>query len=112
MSKDKYINYTQRVSEGRRLHEAPFDYEIYHASYADACLEALRFVKAHGYEVIEDDWYRNVSTGPRKPDPGKSNSLHVALTKNGKACREYLHFQVYNLGNDKRLPFEMTCYIN
>ena len=66
------------------LNEGKYDYEVYHSSYSSAVQEAERLAQKKGYEVDEDDWWRKISTGPKKPSKGKTNSVNVKLTKNGQ----------------------------
>lgn len=85
-------------------------YEIYHKSYSDAMQSAKSFAKGSGYEVDEDDWHDQVSTGPRKPSKDKTNRFSILLTKNGKEQKKRLQIQVTNLGTGGR-PFELNAYI-
>lgn len=85
-------------------------YEIYHKSYSDAMQSAKSFAKGSGYEVDEDDWYNQVTTGPRKPSKDKVNRFSILLIKNGKEQKKRLQIQVTNLGTGGR-PFELNAYI-
>lgn len=85
-------------------------YEIYHKSYSDAMQSAKSFAKGSGYEVDEDDWYNQVTTGPRKPGKDKVNRFSILLIKNGKEQKKRLQIQVTNLGTGGR-PFELNAYI-
>ena len=85
-------------------------YEIYHKSYSDAMQSAKSFAKGSGYEVDEDDWHDQVSTGPRKPSKDKMNRFSIVLTKNGKPQKKRLQIQVTNIGTSGR-PFELNAYI-
>jgi hypothetical protein len=85
-------------------------YEIYHKTYSDAMQSAKSFAKGSGYEVDEDDWFNQVSSGPRKPSKDKTNRFSILLTKNGKEQKKRLQIQVTNLGTSGR-PFELNAYI-
>ena len=85
-------------------------YEIYHKSYSDAMQSAKSFAKGSGYEVDEDDWYNQVTTGPRKPSKDKVNRFSILLIKNGKEQKKRLQIQVTNLASGGR-PFELNAYI-
>jgi hypothetical protein len=85
-------------------------YEIYHKTYSDAMQSAKSFAKGSGYEVDEDDWHDQVSTGPRKPSKDKTNRFSILLTKNGKEQKKRLQIQVTNIGTSGR-PFELNAYI-
>jgi hypothetical protein len=85
------------------------NYEIYHGSFSDACSEAIEYAKEKGYEINEDDWFRKVSVGPKKPEEGKTNKYSIELLKGGKTQKEMLHFQVYRMESRK---YELNAYIN
>lgn len=84
-------------------------YEIYHKSFTSAASEAIAVAKKKGFEVDEDDWFRQVSTGPRKPGVGKTNSYTVELTKNGNPVRKRLVFQVYGMESG---TYELNAYVS
>ena len=85
-------------------------YEIYHKSYSDAVQSAKSFAKGSGYEVDEDDWFNQVTSGPRKPSKDKMNRFSIVLNKNGKPQKKRLQIQVTNLGTSGR-TFELNAYI-
>lgn len=85
-------------------------YEIYHKSYSDAVQSAKSYAKGSGYEVDEDDWHDQISTGPRKPSKDKMNRFSIMLNKNGKPQKKRLQIQVTNIGTSGR-PFELNAYI-
>lgn len=80
-------------------------YALYHPTYSAAVQEALKWAQRKGFKVNEDDYFNKVSTGPRKPTPGKTVSHSLALENNKK---KMLHLQVYNTGNS----FELNCYVS
>jgi hypothetical protein len=87
------------------------NYQVFHAGpagYSSAVNTAKEVARKRGYEVDEDDWFNKVSTGPRKPSEGKTNSFKVLLTKNGKSVRNMLVFQVYGMKNS----YELTAYVS
>lgn len=89
-----------------RLKEGRSDgYALYHPTYSAAVQEALNWATRKGFKVNEDDYFNKVTTGPRKPTPGKTVSHSLALDNNK---RKQLHLQVYNTGNS----FELNCYVS
>lgn len=87
------------------------NYDLYHSSYSEAVQEALNMVRTKGFEVDEDEIFRVISTGPRKPPVGDTVSLKLPLLKDGRETARMLHFQVYNRGESKA-PFELNAYIS
>lgn len=85
------------------MDEAKSGYKIYHPTYSAAVAEALAVVKKAGHTVDEDDFFNKITSGPRKPSSGKTNSASVAL----EGTKKVLHMQVYNTGKS----FELNCYI-
>lgn len=101
------------------LNEAPmvrrkskYSYEIHHTLFSNAVSEALELAKRLGFEVDEDDLFRQVTTGPRKPSKGKTNSYKIELTKNGKPVKNMLVFQVYGLDGPTNNNYELNAYIS
>jgi len=88
------------------------NYEIYHKTLTSAASEALLLVKKRGYVVVDDSWFNQVATGPRKPQPGKTNSYKIELTKNDKPVKNMLVFQVYGLDGPTNNNYELTAYIS
>lgn len=82
------------------------DYEVYHKSYTDAIQEIRRYIEKNGYSVDEDDMFRIVGSGPRKPSEGKTNQLSIPLYKNGKPAMRKVEVQVYGMGN----RYELNMY--
>lgn len=85
------------------------DYEIYHDSYSSAVQEATRRTREQGYEVNEEDFHYKVTVGPRKPQPGDTNSFNIKLLKNGEESRRVLHMQIYRMNEDS---YELNMYID
>ena len=96
------------VNEARRGDSAK---DVYWATYSSAISHVLDQAKKKGYEVDEDDVFREITTGQGKPSKGKTVRHTLKLTKNGKPQRKALHIQVYNRGTDKN-TFELNFYIS
>ena len=96
------------VKDLESLSESKSDYKLYHKTYSDAVQHAVSVANKRGYEVDEDDWFNKVTTGPKKPSSGKTNSVAIALTKAGKPVRQKLQMQVYNMDNKS---YELNMYI-
>ena len=94
------ISFSQYLKEG--------DYPLYHKTFTSAAKAALDLAKKRGFEVDEDDWFNQVSTGPKKPGKGKTNRYIVKVTKNGKETRKRLAFQVYGMDSGK---YELNAYV-
>lgn len=84
-------------------------YDVYHTTYSSAVDTAIELAKKQGYEVDMDDVWDKVSTGPRKPSEGKTNTFNITLKKNGKEVKNRrLNFQVYGMGS----KYELNAYIS
>ena len=94
------ISFSQYLKEG--------DYPLYHKTFTSAAKAAEDLAKKRGFEVDEDDWFNQVSTGPKKPGKGKTNRYIVKVTKNGKETRKRLAFQVYGMDSGK---YELNAYV-
>lgn len=99
----------ESVEELEEKRKSRYDYEIYHDSYSSALSEVLDLVERNGYKVNEDLWFNKVSTGPRKPSDGKTNSFTLELEKDGKETRKVVSFQVYAIGSGR---YELNAYIS
>ncbi len=88
-----------------------YNYETYHTTYSSAIQEALGVVRERGYEIDDDEVFRKIGSGPRKPQPGDTNSITLELSRDGRPVRKALHIQVYNRGNETDSPFELNMYI-
>lgn len=85
------------------------DYKVMHKSFTDAVNTAKEKAEKAGYTIDDDEWFRKVSSGPRKPGTDKTNRYTVELlSKKGGAAKKALHFQVYNTGGS----YELNAYIN
>jgi hypothetical protein len=106
--------------------EAKSDYQVYHKTYSAAIATAKAYAEKKGYEVDDEDSFRKIGMGPRKPSAGKTNRFSIELTKDGKPQKKMLHIQVYNMGTFKRdsdgslvrsmyggqNEYELNAYIN
>ena len=114
------------ISLKKILNEAKADYPVYHFTYSAAINTAKEYAEKKGYEVDDEDAFRKIGMGPRKPSDGKTYRFSVELTKNGKPQKKMLHIQVYGMGTYKRNSdgsktrslhggqneYELNCYIN
>jgi len=87
--------------------EAKSDYEVYHKSYTSAIQAAKEYAEKKGYEINDDDSFRQIGMGPRKPSEGKTNKFSIELSKDGKVQRKKLQIQVYGMKNS----YELNAYI-
>jgi len=108
------------------VNEAKSDYPVYHYTYTSAIQSARDYAEKKGYEIDDEDAFRKIGMGPRKPSDGKTNRFSIELTKNGKPQKKMLHIQVYGMGTYKRAQdgsktrslyggqneYELNCYIN
>jgi hypothetical protein len=87
-------------------------YEVYHKTYTSATEEAYEFVENSGYEVDQDSWFSEVTTGyPGRPKNGDTTKHHIELYeggKGGKKSNKKLHFQVFDMGTGS---YELNAYI-
>lgn len=88
--------------------EEATDYKVMHKSFTDAVNAAKEKAEKSGYTIDDDEWFRKVSSGPRKPGPDKTNRYTVELMAKKGAAKKALHFQVYNTGG----AYELNAYIN
>ena len=106
------LNESKRILELAGINEATKSkYSILHSSFSSAVQEAEQYTKMNGYEIDEDDWFNNITTGRGRPKDGKTFSTAIVLKKNGKEQRKRLQIQVYNRGQGAN-PFELNCYIS
>jgi hypothetical protein len=89
------------------VNEAKAPYEVYHKSYTSAIEAAREYAEKKGFEIDNDDAFRKIGVGPRKPSEGKTNSFSIQLSKDGKLQRKQLHIQVYGMKNS----YELNAYI-
>jgi hypothetical protein len=84
--------------------EAKSDYAVYHKTYTSAINTAREYAEKKGYQIDDDDAFRQIGMGPKKPSDGKTNRFSIQLTKDGKPQKKHLHIQVYGMGTYKRNP--------
>jgi hypothetical protein len=93
--------------EETEMKEAKDKFDIYHKDFSSAVQHARKQAEKRGYTVDDDEWFRNVASGPRRPGTGKTNSYNIELLdKNGKSTRKKLSMQVYNTGKS----YELNMY--
>ena len=89
--------------DGKEIYES---YKLYHNTYSDAVAHAREHLKKKGLEISDDEWFRHVNSGPKKPSEGKTNRLDIPLQKDGKETKKNAHIQVYNRGKN----YELNMY--
>jgi hypothetical protein len=108
------------------LGEVKSDYPVYHYTYTSAIQSAREYAEKKGYEIDDEDAFRQIGMGPKKPSDGKTNRFSIQLTKDGKPQKKHLHIQVYGMGTYKRNSdnsktrslhggqneYELNAYIN
>ena len=82
--------------------------ETYHNTYTSAINAAKEYAEKQGYEINDDDSFRKIGMGPKKPSEGKTNRFSIELSKDGKVQRKQLHIQVYGM----KYKYELNCYIS
>jgi hypothetical protein len=90
------------------VNEAQAKYDVYHNSYTSAIQSAREYAEKQGYEINDDDAFRQIGMGPKKPSEGKTNRFSIELSKDGKVQRKRLQIQVYGMKN----RYELNTYIN
>jgi hypothetical protein len=101
------MKYGLEESVSKSITEAKSDYEVYHKSYTSAIQAAKEYAEKKGYEINDDDSFRQIGMGPRKPSEGKTNKFSIELSKDGKVQRKKLQIQVYGMRNS----YELNAYI-
>ena len=92
--------------------EAKDQYKLYHDTYSGAVQHALGYtLEKTGYSVDQDEFFNKVSSGPRKPSSGKTNSFSLQLVdaSTGKPVNRMLHMQIYNMDDKK---YELNMYVD
>ena len=107
IGKDVILSVRLFVSTNESVNEAKSDYEVYHKSYTSAINAAKEYAEKKGYEINDDDSFRQIGMGPRKPSEGKTNKFSIELSKDGKVQRKKLQIQVYGMRNS----YELNAYI-
>lgn len=101
------------MKESVELDEARKDAsaDLYFDTYSAAVQHAKAQAEKKGFEVVEDDWFNQVTTGKGKPGRGKTTRHTLKLTKNDKPVRQGLSIQVYNRDSAKK-PYELNFYVS
>ena len=107
IGKDVILSVRLFVSTNESIKEAKSDYEVYHKSYTSAIQAAKEYAEKKGYEINDDDSFRQIGMGPKKPSEGKTNKFSIELSKDGKVQRKKLQIQVYGMKNS----YELNAYI-
>jgi len=95
--------------EETKINVSESDYQVMHKTFTSAVDTAKKKAEKAGYTIDDDEWFRKVSSGPRKPGRDKTNSYNIELlTKKGNDAKKVLSFQVYNTGS----AYELNAYIN
>ena len=109
-TQDMYSTYKKtpnQTNTSSKLNEE--SYTLYHPSFSSAASAAKEHAERQGYEISEDDWFREVSTSyPGRPRNGDTSKFHIPVTKNGKPQNRQLHFQVHDMQTGK---YELNVYI-
>jgi hypothetical protein len=98
----------ETTEETEMVTERKQNYQIYHNSYSSAVQHGREHAEKQGFEVSEDDWWHKVSTGPKKPSEGKTNSIRIPVSKAGKPTKKALSMQVFGMPSGK---YELNMYI-
>ena len=102
IGKDVILSFRLFEIVNESITEAKAEYPVYHFTYSAAINTAKEYAEKKGYEVDDEDSFRKIGMGPRKPSAGKTNRFSIELTKGGKPQKKLLHIQVYNMGTFKR----------
>tara|TARA_B100001113_G_scaffold353561_1_gene358353 strand:- start:377 stop:1273 length:897 start_codon:yes stop_codon:yes gene_type:complete len=99
-------NLKKTIDEKRK---SKHDYEIYHDTYSGAIQHAVDHTKkAHGYDVDQGSYEREVTFGQRKPSAGKTVIKKIDLHKDGKPANKRLQVQVHGMPSGK---YELNKYV-
>lgn len=101
------------ATQGKRMGEARKDSsaDLYFNTYSAAVQHAKAQAEKKGFEVVEDDWFNQVTTGKGKPGRGKTTRHTLKLTQNDKPVRQSLSIQVYNRDTDRN-TYELNYYVS
>jgi hypothetical protein len=101
------LQYQDELNIHESVKEAKSDYEVYHDSYTSAINAAKAYAEKKGYTINDDDSFRKIGMGPKKPSEGKTNKFSIELSKDDKIQKKQLHIQVYGM----KTKYELNCYI-
>jgi hypothetical protein len=102
-----YLN-ENAPSKFKDILETSSKYPVYNKLYSDAITSVVKFIKDNGYTYNEDEFFNDITTGPKKPSEGKTNKFNIQMYKDGKETKKYCHIQVYGM-KDK---YELNMYIS
>lgn len=85
--------------------------DVYFDTFSAAVQHARQHTELRGFEIDEDDWWREVSVGDGRPKEGRDTRITVGLIKNGIPQKKSLHIQVYNRGLKYKNNYELNFYI-
>jgi hypothetical protein len=106
------INAAKLTGANSKLKSNSSDKEqVYFPTYSEAVQYALEQAEKKGYSYDEDESFRIIATGTKKPAPGKTTKFILPLLKNGKETSKGLAVQVYNAEKDTD-TYELNYYIN
>ena len=96
---------TKTINEGKSE-------DTYFNTYSSALSFMRNSVEKRGYTISDDEWFREVNVGPKKPSEDKTNRLSLSLMKGDKETKKKVHVQVYNRGNEVKNNYELNFYID
>lgn len=85
--------------------------QVYFPTYSAAVQHALEQAEKKGYSYDENDSFRIIATGTKKPAAGKTTKFILPLMQDGKEVNKGLNVQVYNAERAKD-TYELNYYIN
>lgn len=83
-------------------------HELYYDTYSSAVKSAMDDAKSRGYEIEQDEVWRKIAVGSKRPKEGETTRVSLELHKGGKLSKKMLHIQVYCMGD----RYELNHYIN
>lgn len=106
---DKWLETEELEWEGldEGINEARFEPETYFETLSGALDEVRKVADSRGFELDEDEIFRQFGTGGIGYGETKRGSL--TITKNGKEQRKMLQVVIYRMDSGK---YELVTYIN
>lgn len=80
---------------------------VYHDTMSAAFAHVVKELGKKGIEFDQEEFFQKVNSGPRKPQPGKTNSYSIALKGTKGKKQKFAHVQVYGMDNGK---YELNWY--
>ena len=84
-------------------------YIIHHDLYSNAISEMTDYIQKNGYLYNEDEFFNTVTTGPGKPQEGKTHRFSLQMFKGDKETKKNIQVQIYGYETGK---FELNMYIS